>query len=204
MENKYFNAFLNLLPKGHIWEYPEPLYVALAKTFQRVENWLLLMLLEINPATTISLLARWEHILELPDECSKKAITMQGRKKSVIAKLSYLGEQNAKFYVNLAHGLGYEIEIIEYKPFIAGISRCGTQQLWKDGHEVRYVWKYSIKNNALNHTYFRCGASQCGEKLLTIDAERELDCRIQKAAQAHTIPIPEYEITTNEVNSNEI
>ncbi len=61
------------------------------------------------------------------------------------------------------------------------------------------MWKYSVKDNELNHTYFRCGESQCGEKLLTIDAERELDCCIQKAAQAYTTPISEYEITTNEV-----
>ncbi len=207
MENKYFNAFLNLLPKGPIWEYPEPLYAALAKTFQRVENWLLLMLLEINPATTISLLARWEHIVGLPDECSRQhGGTVQERKNSLFAKLNFLGRQDKDFYKHMAKQLGYDIEITEYKPFVSGLSTCGealygtrqepfyagvlraSEYLGaappKQPDDVRYFWKITVLNPSV--TYFQTGVSACGERLVAIQFRNDLECRIRKAAQSHT------------------
>ncbi len=194
--NRYFEKLKQLLPKGPIWDIQEndELLKGLSKGFQRIHEWFDELLMQANPLTTTSLLKRWEKIVGLPDECAFQSAnkTFYSRKASVITKLSYIGEQNIDFYKNLAKNLGYEIEIIEYKPFIAGLSRCG--QNLNGPHNVRYCWTYRIKGINANLTYFRVGTSQCREKLLTINLNRELECRIKKASQPHTQPIAEYEV----------
>ncbi len=193
--NKYFEKFRQLLPKGPIYESEgdEKLYFALSQTFQNVHDWLLQLLIELNPITTTLLLPRWEKILNLPDECSKQSSkTFQARKASVIAKLAYLGQQNIEFYKNLAKKFGNEIEIIEYKPFIAGLSVCGHRL--NGEHNVRYCWTIKVKSSDIQKAYFRTSLSQCGEKLLSLTKNTELECRIKSHAQSHTIPIFEYEV----------
>ena len=93
------------------------------------------------------------------------------------------------WYIQLASMLGLEITIEEYRPFIAGLSRCG--ECLNGAANVRFVWHVTVKGKRL--TWFRCGASACGASLLPIAAADELECLLHAYAPAHTVIVIGYE-----------
>jgi len=56
---------------------------------------------------------------------------------------------------------------------------------------VRFVWHVTVKGKRL--TWFRCGASACGDRLLTIAPADELECLLHAYAPAHTVIVIGYE-----------
>ena len=82
--------------------------------------------LEANPSTTSEMLSDWERVAGLPDKCSGVLEeTLQGRKNTLLAKLSSTGGQSAAYFIELAGVLGYTVTIETYRPFRAGLSRAG-------------------------------------------------------------------------------
>lgn len=195
-EDGYLKEQQQLLPMGHAWSREESSVITrllrgLALTWAKAHNRALNLLREANPYTTFELLTDWERALGLPDECSKGlADTLQERRANVAAKYLDEGRQDIAYYYELAKSLGYEITIIEYRPFIPGISRCGDRL--NGGHDVRYEW--TVKVHGPRVILFRCGASTPPERLGVIRRAKDLECRIRKNAQAHSYPIFDYEI----------
>ena len=145
---------------------------------------------EADPRTALDLLRAWERDVGEPDECAGGAETIEERRARVVQKLTARGGQSRAFMVELARSLGYEIEITEYRPFVAGLSRCGGPDRLNGGHGVRFFWSVSVSGPRL--TYFRTGSSAAGEKLLTIARAEDLECVLQRAAPAHTRLIYTY------------
>lgn len=145
---------------------------------------------ESDPRSTLQMLTDWERVLGLPDACSLGvATTLQERRSAVVAKITARGGSTLAWFQALAVSLGYTVTIETYKPFRAGISRCGDRL--NGGASVRYYWR--VRVSGPRTTLFRTGASQAGDKLGKIARATDLECRLTKLKPAHTYLIVSYE-----------
>lgn len=148
------------------------------------------LLEESLPDSALEMLPDWERVVGLPDACSTElANTIAERRMNVVAKLTMRGGASKAWFIAFAAKLGYVIEIDEFRPFIAGLSRCGDRL---DGdHVVRHTWRVRVQGP--RYTPFRIGASQCGDRLGKITRAEDLECRMKRANQAHKNLIVAYE-----------
>lgn len=195
-EDGYLAEQQQLLPLGHAWSRESGAFITMllrgfAMVWAKIHNRALNLTNEANPYTTLELLPDWERNLGLPDECSKGlSTTLQERRADVVAKYLDEGRQDIAYYYELAKSLGYEITIIEYRPFISGFSRCGDRL--NGGHDVRYHW--TVKVHGPRVILFRTGASTPPERLGVVRRATDLECRVKKQSEAHSNPIFSYEL----------
>jgi uncharacterized protein YmfQ (DUF2313 family) len=188
-DEDYLQVLQQLLPSGAAWP-REPdatltkVLRAQAAELARIHNRTLDLLEEADPRTTNELLADWERVAGLPDECTAgRLTTLQERRLGVVSKLQARGGQSRAYFLMLATSLGYDdVEITEYRPFTCGISRCGDQ-LGGDA-AARFVWR--VKVLGPRATRFKCGESRCGDSLCKISRAEDLECIFRRSAPAHT------------------
>ena len=196
MSTTYLSQLLALQPPGRaLPNDPSSVWARLlavpAEEMERTEARSADLLRESDPREAIELLSDWERVCGLPGDCalSDAVSTVQARRAAVVNILTRTGGQTIAYYRQLAAMIGVEIEVSEYRPFIAGLSRCGERL---DGPDtVRFVWHVAVKGKRV--TYFRCGASACGDRLVAIDPAAELECLLKVAAPAHTVLVIGYE-----------
>jgi uncharacterized protein YmfQ (DUF2313 family) len=167
------------------------LYDAFGACFARAHARLLDLFEEADPRSTTEMIDEWERLLGLPDACMQpgQVLTLQARRKRVHQKLVEGGGQSRAFYTALAELLGYEITIVEFGPFICGLSRCGDTIGGADSD--RFYWKVKVAGPRV--IYFRTGTSQCGDSLGTIDRAVDLECILNEAKPAHSRLVFAYE-----------
>lgn len=194
-KEQYLQQALALLPNGLLWDgFRQPgsgvyeMLEACAEEFARIDARRSDLRNELDPRSSLELQPEWEVFSDMPDVCSLPGETLQERRQLVVSKLTYRGGQSRQFYLDLAASLGYTIEIYEYKPFVCGISRCGDNL--HGGHDVRHTWRIHITGPRI--TRFRCGPSQCGDKLLKITRAEGLECKLRQINQAHRNLIISY------------
>lgn len=162
----------------------------LAEEFERIETRSGNLVRESDPRQSIELLSDWERVCGLPGDCAIAwDSTLQARRAAVVAQLTGAGGQRIAYFKQLASLLGLEIEVTEYKPFLAGLSRCGDRL--NGDHDVRFVWSVVVKGQRV--VRFRCGASVPGERLLDFARREDLECLLRLYAPAHTVLIIGYE-----------
>lgn len=208
LRDDYLSFFQALLPPGAAWTRDAKAELTkvldfFAGEFAKIHSRALDLLNESDPRSTIEMLADWEHVAGLPDSCSYgTADTVQERRLALVQKITGRGGQSAKYFVELAETLGYEIEILENRPFTCGISECGlgkalgaySAQLHQlsDKLDVRYFWKVLVKGPRV--TWFQCGASECGkDPFAKITRAEDLECIFQRLKPAHTALTIAYE-----------
>ena len=184
-----------LLPPGDAWPRRADalltkLLSALAEELARLDARSEQLLGEALPESALELLADWERVVGLPDACSAElATTVAERRQNVVSILTQQGGSSRAWFIAFAARLGYTVEIDEFRPFIAGISRCGDRLL--GGHAVRHTWRVRVIGP--RYTPFRTGSSQCGDRLGKITRAEDLECRLKRLKQAHTHLIVSYE-----------
>ena len=162
----------------------------LAQEFARAEQRADALVRESDPREATELLPDWERVCGLPGECPIAwDSTLQARRAAVVAQLTGAGGQRAVWFESLAALLGLSLSVTEYRPFLAGLSRCGDRL--GGPHDVRFVWSVSVRGQRV--TRFRCGASVPGERLLDLARREDLECLLRLYAPAHTILIVGYE-----------
>ena len=182
----YIELLAALLPPGVAWRSEEgssmnDLLGAMAEELARVDARSDDLHEEADPRTTVELLADWERVAGLPDECLAGATqTMQERRAALVGRLTQQGGQSRIFFIQLAASLGFEVTITEFRPFRAGISLAGDALTNGD-------WIFTWRINAPETTIvsFRAGLSAAGEPLRTWGNTR-LECAIERLAPAHT------------------
>jgi len=191
----YLAQLQALLPPGDAWpRQPNAtltrLLAAIADELARVDACGDQLFSEALPAAALELLSDWERIAGLPDACSTElATTIAERRQDVISALTRQGGSSRAWFIAFAARFGYEVEIDEFRPFVAGLSSCGDQLL--GGHAVRHTWR--VRVIGARYTAFRTGASQCGDLLGKITRAEDLECRMKRLKQAHTNLIVSYE-----------
>ena len=162
----------------------------LAEEFARIETRSGNLVRESDPRQSIELLPDWERVCGLPGDCAIAwDSTLQARRAAVVTQLTGAGGQRIAYFKQLASLLDLEIEVTEYKPFLAGLSRCGDRL--NGDHDVRFVWSVVVKGQRV--VRFRCGASVPGERLLDFARREDLECLLRLYAPAHTVLIIGYE-----------
>ena len=138
---------------------------------------------ESNPAATSDLLSEWETDHGLPECTNHAPETIDDRRAALVEKINRVGSFNPNFLKAMAAQLGFDIEVVERRPFQCGVSQCGDTAHTTTDPTVRF-W-LTIKVLGPRATRFRCGTSQCGEKLLTITPAEELECRLLPINHSH-------------------
>lgn len=191
----YIQQLIGLMPTGPAWNTEAgsvtmSLLGVIAAELEYINARADRLLQEALPSTTIELLEDWERAAGLPDSCSVLADTRAERVAALVSKITRSGGQSLRFFQELAQSLGYNIEITEYRPFMCGISHCGTDPL-TEGHDVRFVWHVKVMNSKL--LYLRCGSSTLDARLLDFRTADDLACVLMKLKPAHTELIIGYE-----------
>lgn len=191
----YIQQLTSLLPTGQAWN-TEPgsntqrALSVIASEFAFIHARVDTVIREALPSTTQDLLTDWEKAAGLPDSCSVLADTRPERIETLTDKIRRIGGQSRQFFIDLAARLGYEIHIIEHRPFMCGISHVGTDLL-SEGHDCRFVWNVRVLN--AKPLYLRCGQSTLDQRLLDFRQADDLACIFHKLKPAHSELIIGYE-----------
>lgn len=195
LSDDYHHLLLALLPSGAAWPRESDTVLSrllagladgLGRGHERGEH----LLDEADPRTTVEMLGDWETVAGLPDACSGAGETTQERQAALVARITARGGQSVAYFAALASLLGYGVTVDEYRPFIAGASRCGGDAL-NGPAAVRHEWRVRVAGPRV--TEFRGGVSRCGERLGSIARAADLECLLRRLAPAHTHLIFAYE-----------
>jgi uncharacterized protein YmfQ (DUF2313 family) len=212
----YGQALANLLPQGLAWprEATSVLMRCLAGLSQvwgkpvdsraadLLEN-------ESDPRSTFELLPDWERAWGLPDKCLAEPQTVGDRQIALVTKMTLLGAQSRLFFWKLAKRIGHRIYVIEYSPFMAGVSRAGDTRPgpeggWEEGHyrweigrpEIRFYWKVKVVGRKF--TWFRASRGESGvDPHVRIGLATDLECILRRYKPAHSDIIFDYSLSTD-------
>lgn len=182
----YRSQLQALLPHGAAWPRDDKaqltaVLAGLAEEFARVDARAWQLIGEAVPSTTGEMLSDWERVAGLPDNCSGQLMnTQQRRRDDLVSKLISQGGQSRTYFKSLASAMGFDVEIQEHRPFVAGGSRAGdpvTNDTW------RHTWTVQAPETTV--VPFSAGRSAAGEPL-ALWGNEGLECRLRKSAPAHT------------------
>lgn len=204
--DSYVQGFNDLLPQGGAWPRdPDHVLQLFIKGLMQIwadpieEEAALLLTQESDPRQTTILLPDWERNFGLPDNCLTPPANIADRRSALIYRMTLEGGQSIAFFVSLAALIGYQIDIEEFSPFMAGVSRCGDTSAenviaggdkfhprWQIGPpEMRFYWTVALNNIGLS--WFRASSGQAGvDPHLRIGIPADLECILRRYAPAHT------------------
>jgi uncharacterized protein YmfQ (DUF2313 family) len=209
----YAYGFQALLPRGQAWPREKQSTLrkvcdALAWFWAYVDGRIAdLIEREADPQKTVELLPEWETAFGLPEECFPEAGTIAERQKMLVTKMTWQGGQSRQYFIDIMEWLGFRIEIQEWSPFMAGVSRCGDTRLypprpdqglpgdeklftevfrWNIGPpEGRFVWSARVGYKGLS--WFRAGSGQAGvDHHLEFINPLAVECLLMRWKPAHT------------------
>lgn len=179
-----------LLPRGRVWTrdadsnlgrvlaaWGAELATAEARAGELLE--------ELDPRTTVEMIADWERMVGLPDPCTGPLDGLAQRRAAVLARLAELGAQTPAYYVSLAAAFGYEVTITEFRAVTCGMPIGGPMY----GIDWQFAWQVNAPETTV--TFSECGSGTAGEPIATW-GNLLLECVIQRAKPAHTIVIFSY------------
>jgi uncharacterized protein YmfQ (DUF2313 family) len=180
----YLRALLQLLPPGKA--YSRSLQGVLAKTLNamadelaRVDKRADDLIEEADPRTINEMLTDWERVLDLDAEGA-----VVKRRLVVTSKLTEIGGQSRKYFIQLAAGLGFTITITEFRPYTC-LSPI-DQNIY--GEDVRFVWRV----NAPEVTILTATCQSPCTEPLNAWGNDILESAITKRKPAHTAVIFGY------------
>lgn len=208
----YAEAWAALLPQGAAWP-RDPESVLMRLLSGQAQIWgdpvdaraADLLETESDPRATLHLLPDWERAFGLPEECVQEPLTIEERRQALVDKILTEGGQSRPFFYGVAARLGYVIRIVEYSPFMCGVSRCGDtratgtngeQYRWEVGPpEIRFYWKVRVYGQRVS--WFRMGSGQCGvDPMVRFSQATDLECLFRRYRPAHTEIIFDYQNVT--------
>lgn len=156
---------------------------------------------ESDPRIALDMLDEWEAAFGLPDACLAESLARPDRHDALLQRMTEEGGQSRAYFVALATSLGYEIDIVEYSPFMGGVSEGGDtrptgaegeEYRWYGGPpEMRFYWIVRVKGVRL--TWFRGAEGEGGvDPHLRIAIASDLECMLRRYKPAHTDVIFDY------------
>ena len=209
----YAEGFANLLPQGRAWPRdPDSTLMAVVGGLAQIWGDPIdrraadLLEQETDPRLAVEMLEDWERAFGLPDECLAEPLTIGDRRIALLNRITMLGAQSREFFIGAAAAIGYTIDIIEYSPFMAGISRAGdTRPTGTEGEEYRWYigplemrFYWTVRVHGARLTWFRAGSGQAGvDPHLRIGLATDLECLLRRYAPAHTQVVFDYSNLTS-------
>lgn len=190
----YKTEFRQLLPPGDAFagEGVGDLLAGLSQEPARFDQRMQDLLNEADLRTTFEMLADWEGVYGLPDECVSGSPSVEQRRIALVAKENDEGGQSIADFTALAGSLGYVISIDEFRPLRSGF-RAGARCA---GTDWAFAWRVNVLSGSTDTQQaalsslvrFRAGSARAGDRLTTFGAS-DLQCVIRRAAPAHTTVI---------------
>lgn len=180
----YLNQLQALLPQGPAWpREPDALLTRMLSGFSeelaRVDARLSVLVDEADPRDTYELLADWERVAGLPDNCLAGATQSTAERRSaLVARLTTIGGQTPAYFVALAASLGYTVTVSEYRPYRvnSAVNAPIHGELWI------FVWQV----NAALDTVRRFTVQGAVDDPLASWGNAILECAISRLKPAHT------------------
>ena len=193
MTSEHYRAQLQaLLPQGGAWPRESEAVLtralhAFADEMARLDARGDDLLEEIDPRTTVELLADWERVAGLPEDCAPAVVlSTEERRAALVAKLANSGGQSRAYFIELARALGFEITITEFDPSVCGEMQCGEEL---QGEAWATAWR--VNAPLFSPVQFICGAGACGDTLGGA-TNAPLECAFGHLKPAHTFLFFEY------------
>lgn len=195
----YKKILLDMLPPGQMardensnWA---KLLTPIANEFARIDARARNLLEEADARTTIELFEEWEDFAGLPDHCAPADLTLGERRDALITKLQSQGGQSRPYFQAIAEALGYEVEIVEFRPMGFGNWGFGANET-SDAHGTYLVGPQTpgndyekywiIKVYGTQFTRFAFARSAFGDPMLKIRTADHLECILNRLKPAHT------------------
>jgi uncharacterized protein YmfQ (DUF2313 family) len=138
-----------------------------------------LLLKNVFADSTYELLSDWERVLALVPEDDA---SVTARVAACVAKLRELGGLSIPYFIQLAEAMGYEIEIFEPQPFMAGVGMAGYP-VYIAG--IIWCWRVDVQEEEYPAYYFRAGQSGAGDPLMDFGL-LDLETVFNELKPAHT------------------
>ncbi|MPQ67803.1 MULTISPECIES: putative phage tail protein [unclassified Pseudomonas] len=189
----YYEQLLALLPPGPAWDIervPElrPILLGTAQELAREDSRLADLLAESDPGTVRELVTDWERVMGLPDPCLGDEPTFEDRQLAVRRRLTEVGGQTPRFFVELAISQGYhDASVTEFRAPRFGRTRLGKAHFgtW----HAQFMW--TLHTGPRKRIGRRFGASYWGERF-GVNPSGALECVIHRAAPAHALEYINY------------
>lgn len=188
----YSEQLKALLPRGAAWAKQRTamlisLLDALAVEAARVDERGLDLLDEMIPDRAVEMLAAWERVAGLPDDCVTDEVqTLESRRAALLTRLQSLGGQSVQYFIDLAAIFGFIVTVSEFQAFRAGVSVAGDQ-LTNDG----WIFYWQVNAPSTTVTSFKVGVGSAGEPLRIWGNDR-LECLMTRYKPAHTTVVFAY------------
>lgn len=211
---QYRETLLALLPVGSAWQRDTAttlgqLLGALATPFATAHNRAADLIEEADPRTTLELLADWERVAGLPDDCYGALTTIPARREALLAHLTTLGGQSIAYYAALCAALGRDVTIVEDSPFdvtmdvdtpISGTDAWFTWAIQVHGYSS-LAFYFDVRDSGVDEPLasyeifdiVRFDVAESGvDEPLAYWGDRLLECLITRLKPAHTAVRFEY------------
>lgn len=133
---------------------------------------------EMFPYTATWSLPSWERVYAVVPASGEP---LQSRRDKVVAKMREKGGLSIAYFTSLCEALGFQVEIEEPLPFMAGWAAAGDELFVP---EIVHQWGVLILNQPIYQ--FRAGESGAGEALLWWSPQTHLENLINKLKEADT------------------
>ncbi|MET4734744.1 uncharacterized protein YmfQ (DUF2313 family) [Thalassospira sp. MBR-102] len=207
----YVDIVASAMPPGAAWQGFRD-YDGVGRDFLRAKcsTWVEVdlaadrLVIESQPARAIEMLADHETQVGLPDCCFQTAgLPIEDRRAAVLTRYRARGGQRPGYFIGLAETLGYQTAIVEYRPFMVGISQVGGANTSGNDDSVRYDmlgatadmrawWRMRVLGPRV--TWFRVGVSTLGQDpLARISRAEDLECLLGRYMPAQSFLTMAYE-----------
>lgn len=177
--NNYGQQLQQLQPPGMaLPSDPDSAWVALldgiAAEFARIDGRTKQLETEITLSDgTVELLAEWEHVLGLPDDCMAIPADPADRLAVIRSRIAAAGGQTPQYLIGLIETLGVSATIVEEEPFEMGRHGMGDPV---GGSEWRHVWRYETLD-------------EVGSNIRKV-----IQCTVDRHKPAHTVASADYRL----------
>lgn len=178
----------SLMPKGPAWV-DRTIRSAWAEELARLDARIWQLIEEADPRTTSELLADWERVLGLPDDCmASLPLSLNERRRIAWQRLTELGGQSRAYFIELAARFGEPgVTITEFKQMTCN-DTC-NDALYSQADE--FVWRVNFPHPAANVRPMNCN-DDCNDALQMYTAALA-ECPITERKPAHTNVIFSYQ-----------
>lgn len=192
--DRYTRSLIFLLPEGSAWAtHPgsnlRKLLDGLAAELCNVDDRADDALNESDPRTVFELLDEWEAAYGLPGPCLVKPGTLDGRRAAILAKVRRSADQSVAALEAYADALGFEVQVVEPRPFECGRSSCGDAL-----YSGAWVYVVIVQAPTASPIFFRAGQSGAGSRLVSWD-NNLLECSVNQWLPAHLQGVYQFVLT---------
>lgn len=180
---EYGRLLLTTLPPGKAFtREPGSYFAALCEAFGSqvalIDGRIEVLQREADPGKAVELLAEWETLLGLPDDCAPLGTTIQQRQAAALAKLGAIGDPRPAGLVALALALGVTVTLQEFTGTDCTNGTCVEPVYGTD-------WAHAFSLTLPLGTVVDATCESACDSALSYWANDALECAIAQAKPAH-------------------